>query len=391
MSRATLVGTVLALLVLLAARAAPAQALEVQTQDVVIVPAGTTTGDDLLAAGQTVTIAGRVTGETYAFGRSVTVTGTIERDLITAAQQVTIDGTVHGDLRVAAQQVVINGRVEGNVTSFAQTVTLAQQGTVGGSVLGAAQDVTLLGSVGRGVAVGAGSLYLGSSVGENVQARVENLVVGPDARIAGRLEYTSATQAAVPAGAVAGGVRYQPEPPREQRRQEERPFAGLFGFFSLVWLAGSLLAGILLVHFAPGFAASAAAWVQEQPFSTLGLGALTLLVVPPAALLVAITLVGLPLAFVAGLSYLLGLYIGWLVLGLALGTLLADLVRRRPAGRAVDARWLVVLGLLVLYVLSHLPWVGGLATFVGLCFGLGALVRQVLAAWPRPAAPAPAL
>lgn len=158
MSRATVIGTLLALLVLLAARAAPAQALEVQTQDVVIVPAGTTTGDDLLAAGQTVTIAGRVTGETYAFGRSVTVTGTIERDLITAAQQVTIDGAVHGDLRVAAQQVVINGRVEGNVTSFAQPVTLAQQGTVGGSVLGAAQDVTLLGSVGRGVAVGAGSL-----------------------------------------------------------------------------------------------------------------------------------------------------------------------------------------------------------------------------------------
>src|SRR5205823_439854 len=218
--------------------------------------------------------------------------------------------------------------------------------------------------VGRGVTAAAGSLQIRGAVGGNVQATVDRLVVDPSARVAGSLRYTAEDQVAVPNGTVDGGVQFQQSERRDRERERNARrdfFAGLFGFFNLVWLVGSVIAGVLLVHFLPGFAAGTVAQVRERPLPSLGLGVLALFVVPIAILLVACTLIGLPIAFVAGLGYLLALYVGWLLLGLAVGVLLVELVRRRNPTLRADPRWLVVLGLIVLYVLTHLPWIGALA------------------------------
>jgi hypothetical protein len=272
-------------------------------------------------------------------------------------------------------------------------VTLGPRGTVAGSVLGAAQDFNLRGPVTRGVSVAAETLQLGSTVGRDVVAHVERLLVDPGARIAGRLDYTSDSQITVPPEVAAGGVQFHQSERQERRRERDAaPFGGLGTVFSLAWLCGSLIAGVLLVHFLPGFAAGAAAQVREHPLPSFGVGVLALFVIPAAALLVAFTLVGLPLAFLAFLGYLLGMFVGWLLLGLAVGVLLVDLVRRRAGTRVggVDPKWLVVLGLVVLYVVTHLPWIGWLFAFVGTAIGVGALLRQ-LAALRQPPAPAPAL
>ena len=144
-----------------------------------------------------------------------------------------------------------------------------------------------------------------------------------------------------------------------------------------------MLAGVLLVHFLPGFAAGTAAQVRERPLASLGIGILALFVVPFAALIVALTVIGLPLSLLAGLSYLVALYLGQLLLGLALGGLLVELLRRGGMAPRLAPEWLVVLGLVMLYVLTHLPWIGGLATFLALCLGLGALLRQLAAMHQR--------
>jgi cytoskeletal protein CcmA (bactofilin family) len=393
-SRVTFSAAGLAALLLAAAAGAapPAAALETRTGDAINVPAGTTIDDDLVAAGQSIAIAGGVTGDVFAFGSTITITGTIDRDLIAAGQRITIDGVVRGDLRAAAQDIVINGRVEGNVSTGSQHLSVDNRGRIDGSLLGGAQNLYLQGDVGRGVTAAATTLQLGGAVGGDVQANVDHLVVDPSARIAGRLSYRSEDQVSVPNGTVAGGVQFQQAERRDRERERNARrdfFAGLFGFFNLVWLVGSVIAGVLLVHFLPGFAAGTVAQVRERPLPSLGLGVLALFVVPVAILLVAFTLIGLPIAFVAGLGYLLALYAGWLLLGLAVGVLLVDLVRRRNPTLRADPRWLVVLGLIVLYVLTHLPWIGGLASFAAVCLGLGALLLQVAAARRSPAAPLP--
>jgi cytoskeletal protein CcmA (bactofilin family) len=276
--------------------------------------------------------------------------------------------------------------VDGNATTAGQTVLVGRQGAIGGSVLGAGETFSVLGPVGRSITMAASTLALGSTVGRDVTAHVNTITVDPGARISGTLDYTSAQESAIPTTVAAGGVQFhlQEHTERAQQRPRDNPLGGLFGFFGLVWLVGSIILGVLLVHYLPGFAEGAAAQVQEHPLPCLGLGFLALCVAPAALFFVALTLIGLPIAFLGGLAYLAGLYLGWLLLGLALGAWLVALARRgRGALPTIDPRWLVVLGLVVLYVVTHLPFIGGLASFLALCLGLGALLRQLAALRPQ--------
>jgi cytoskeletal protein CcmA (bactofilin family) len=370
---------------------APALALDARSGTTVTVPAGQTVEDDLVATGETVTIAGRVTGDVYAFARTVVVTGTIDGDLIAAGEQVTLEGAVLGDVRVGASQVAINGQVGKNVTAGAGRVDIGPRGQIGGSVLAGTNVLASFGSVGRGVTVGGSSVQIAGTVGESVQASVGTLTVEPGAKISGAVVYEADQEAAIPAGAAAGPVTFTQRP--IEPPQQESPLFGLFDVGGLIWLAGSALLGILLVKLFPRAADGVVQAGRRHPLQSFAMGLALLIAVPVVALLLAITLIGLPLTLGLTLLYGLALLVAWPALGLVMGALLAMAVRR---GAALHTVWLLLIGLLVLHVLTHVPVVGGILTFLGLVFGLGVLGYTAWAARRTPreissSAPAPAV
>jgi hypothetical protein len=112
-------------------------------------------------------------------------------------------------------------------------------------------------------------------------------------------------------------------------------------------------------------------------------GLLVLCVVPLSILLIAVTLVGIPLAVVVAALYWVGLLLAWPALGLVVGT---ELARRARRGEPVPVLGALVVGLIVLHLMTHLPIVGGLVAFLGLAFGLG-LIVQSFRRWRRPSEP----
>ena len=367
-----------ALLVLVAPSAA--MAAEVRNGPNAVVAPGETVDDDLFATGQTVTVDGRVIGDVFATGQTVVVTGTVDGDLIAAAQQVVVDGTVNGNVRAAGAVVTVNGRVGRSVTDLAQQVNVSSSGRVDGSLVAAGETISAFGPVGRGVTAGGGTLQLGGPVGGKVLVWANNLSLGPNTRIAGDLEYRSDHQADVPSGAVAGRVQFDQI---EQRQQQAPLLNGLFDFGGLVWLCGSAILGALALIFAPRAAARAVELGRQQPVPTFGLGLLALCAVPVVAVLIGLTLVGLPFALAVAALYWLGLLLAWPALGLVVGTELARRVRR---GEPMPVLGALVVGLIVLHLVTHLPIVGGLVAFLGLAFGLG-LIVQSFRRWRRPSEP----
>jgi cytoskeletal protein CcmA (bactofilin family) len=363
--------------------AAPSAALaaEVRSGTAAVVARGETLNDDLFATGQTVTIAGRATGDVFAAGQTVVVTGTVDGDLIAAAQQVVVDGTVNGDVRAAGAVVTVNGRVGHSVSGLAQQVTVSSSGRVDGSLVAAGETISALGAVGRGMTVGGGTVQLGGPVGGNVVAWAETLSLAPNTRIGGNLEYYSERQSEVPGGTVAGQVQYHPV----QREQRQPPLLnGLFDFGGLVWLVGSAILGALAIVMAPRASARAVELGRQQPLLTFGLGLLALFAVPVAAVLIGITLVGIPLALAVAALYAVGLMLAWPALGLIVGAEVGRWVPRREPLPVLAA---LVVGLIVLHLVTHVPVLGGLVAFLGLTFGLG-LIVQSLRRWRRPTGPA---
>ncbi|HEX8966799.1 MAG TPA: polymer-forming cytoskeletal protein [Chloroflexota bacterium] len=359
-----------------------AMAAEVRNGTTAVVAPGETLDDDLFASAQTVTVAGRVTGDVYATGQTVIVTGTVGGDLLAAAQQVVVDGSVEGDVRAAGAAVTVNGRVGHNVTSLAQQVNISSTGRVDGSLLAAGEAISAFGPVGRGITAGGGTLQLGGSVGGKVLAWANTLSLGPNTRIAGDLAYRSERQADIPSGTVAGRVQYDPV---ERQARSEPVLNGLFDLGGLIWLVGSAVLGALAIILAPRASARAVELGRTQPLPTFGVGLLALCVAPIAAVLIGVTLVGIPLALTVGALYWLGLLLAWPALALVVGT---EVERRVRRGERMPVLGALVLGLILLHLATHLPIVGGLAAFLGLAFGLG-LIVQSLRRWRRASEPWP--
>jgi cytoskeletal protein CcmA (bactofilin family) len=355
---------------------AAAMASEVRNGTAAGVAPGETLDDDLFATGQTVTVAGRVTGDVYATGQTVVVTGTLEGDLIAAAQQVVVDGTVNGNVRAVGAVVTVNGHVGRNVSSLAQQVNISSSGRVDGSLLAAGETISVFGSVGRGVTIGGGTLQLGGPVGGKVVAWAQNLSLGPNARLGGDLEYYSERQVDTPSGTVAGRVQYH----QVERQERQAPLLnGLFDFGGLIWLIGGAILGALAIIFAPRASARAVELGRQQPVQAFGVGLLVLFSVPLMVVLIAVTLVGIPIALALGALYWVGLLLAWPALGLVVGT---EIARRVPRGEPMPVLGALVVGLIVLHLVTHLPIVGGLVAFVGLAFGLG-LIVQSFRRWPQ--------
>jgi cytoskeletal protein CcmA (bactofilin family) len=376
--RTTWLGALLAACCLVLSAPGWALAAEIRNDTTTLVAPGETIDDDLFATGETVTIGGHVTGDAYAAARTITVTGTIDGDLIAAAEQVIVDGTIAGNLRAAGATVTINGSIGRSVSGLAQHVNVSPTGRVGGSLLALAETVDAFGPVGRGLNVGGGTLELAGPVGGPVLARVETLSVAPTAHLAGSLDYQAKQEAALPSGTVTGEVRFAPTP-----QQAPRPaplLNGLFDLGGLLWLCGTFLVGTLAVVLLPRAAARAVELGRQQPWQSFGLGLLVLVVTPIAMILIGLTLIGLPVSLSLAALYTLGLLLAWPAAGLVVGT---ELARRVPAARPLPVLGTLALGLVVLHLVTHLPFIGGLLTICGLILGLG-LVAQAVRRWRRP-------
>jgi cytoskeletal protein CcmA (bactofilin family) len=360
----------------------PVAALERRSGDNVGLEAGQTVDDDLALAGTTITVAGRVTGDLFVAGTTIIIapTAQIDGDVFAAGTTVTVNGTINGSLRSASNTLLITGAIGRNVLAAANQITLGSGATVKGNWLSGAASGLLQGTIGGTVTMGAESLHLAGPIGRNAEIVVENLTVLPGARVAGNLTYTSEREQVVPAGAVQGAVQHliPPARPREERRGFE-----VFGFVvSLILLAGGLLVGLLLAWLVPGLYRAAQGVVEREALTAFAVGLVTLIVVPILAIILLFTGVGIPLGLLSLGAYLSSLYIGWLVAATALAGLLVGLARR--GGQPIGVGWLVVLGLLGLYVVTAVPYLGGLVGFVVLCLGLGILVILIARYRPRP-------
>jgi hypothetical protein len=142
-----------------------------------------------------------------------------------------------------------------------------------------------------------------------------------------------------------------------------------FYVWKLIWLAAAFLVGLALHALLPGlFPARLPA--SANLLRAAGLGFVALVVVPAAALLLMLTLIGLPAGLLVLGLWLAGLYLSQILVATLIGR---GFLQRADAPPASIAPVLLV-GLVCVVVSVNLPYVGGLLRFVVLVLGLGLAV-----------------
>ena len=358
----------------LLATATPSLALEVRgghgahgERDRVVVGAGEIVDDSLAVAGDSVTVDGTVTGDLFAAGHRVIVRGTVKGDLLAIAERVEIEGTVEGNVFAGGSTLIVRGSVGRSVHSAADTIRVDPSGRVDGDTLGFAGTIDLDGHVGRDLVAYAGLINLRGGVGRNLSVRARQLHLEAAAKVGGNLvaRVRDAAAVQVDEGAIVAGKTQTRLLPRQQSRYAR------VGFYvwKLIWLAAAFLVGLALHALLPGlFPARLPA--SANLLRAAGLGFVALVVVPAAALLLMLTLIGLPAGFLVLGLWLAGLYFSQILVATLIGR---GFLQRADAPPASIAPVLLV-GLVCVVVSVNLPFVGGLLRFAVLVLGLGLAV-----------------
>ncbi len=362
----------LSVIVFLALFSSSTYALDIRKSDdgVITVPQDEIIDDTLVVFGDSVNIDGTVNGDLIAFARNVSVRGIVKGNVIGFGQHVTVEGMVQGSILGFGQTVQTRGHVTNNVYGFGQNVGIATGAEVSGNAALFGSETDIGGSIGHDLWAFSGRTDVRGNVLHNVNAYSGRVTVSAPARIVGNLSARVPRNDSVrvePGATVGGKTNIQVTPPAPNR------FA-TFSFYvrQIIWLAATFVTGLILFWLFPALTRinldSARALLTAA-----GIGFLAACATPIAAIIICVTLIGLPIGLTTLALWILGLYLAKIVLAGFLGrALLGGQGEQRPSPALA-----LLAGLVLVLIAVNLPFVGGIINFLLTLLGLGALIMTV--------------
>jgi len=283
--------------------------------------------DDVIASGGSVTVGAPVDSLTVA-GGSVTVNAPVRGDVIAAGGALIINGDVGGKVLAAGGDIEVNGNAT-NVLITGGTVRIGKDAVIRRDAMISAGDVTNEGAV------------------------LQNLTVS-----ANTFNNTG----------TAGNVTFE---------EVQEPALPLPGLFSVLAAIGFLILGLILVRAFPAPFVAVVRQVERSPIILTVVGFFAIIVSAIVLLIIAVTIVGLPIALVGGLLFIAALMLSSLFVAYALGDVIAS-----RAGWKPGPTWVFVLGFVILQILLFIPLLGSIVGVIAVSLGYGGLLYALRDAWP---------
>jgi hypothetical protein len=321
--------------------------------------------EDVIASGSTPTVMDSVPGDAILAGGDVSFGGITGGDYLGAGGKQAITGTIHGSLRAAGGEIHVAASVDRNATIAAGTIELDSAAVIARNAYVFGGTVQVDGTVQENLVASGGAIVLNGVVGRNVDVTGGALRVGPHARIAGNLRYR------VP----AGKVHIDPAA-RITGTVTALPVTNRWPLWRVLWILGFLVVGAVVVALFPRFMAEAAEILPQRPGRSALVGLGWGILVPIAICVAAITVIGLPLAFLAAAVYVVVVCIASIPFAVWLGQLLLG-VRARRGREGALVNFLV--GGFLLLVLTIIPVLGGWVALIAGLLGLGTILLEAQA------------
>jgi cytoskeletal protein CcmA (bactofilin family) len=343
-------------------------------------------GDTRLSAGDDVQIDNPVKGSAFAAGARVGVTARIDGSAYLSGGDVTVSAPIGHNLYMAGGDLRLEGVVYGRLRAAGGNVRVARDALVDGNASLAGGSIEVDGGVGRDLRAYGESIVINGVIGGDVELAGERIRIGPDARIAGKVEYRSGRPIVIdPEASIGRGIT---EMQKEKRwmRSIGRGTTVMGTTFSF----GLVLIGALMLLALPRFTREAAMKLRQRPAIAAGVGCVMLLGVPFMILLLVLTIIGIPLALLFAFGYVVLLLLGYLIAAIFLGD---TVLERISTGKAQSIGWrmlFMLLALVAIAVVRQMPFIGGVVVAVLFVAGIGAFTMRAWQGFRRDTEQAPA-
>lgn len=325
---------------------------------------------NLYIAGNTVNVSADTQSDLVAAGNTLNLQGSIEDSLIAAGANVNLNGEVGKNARVAGSSINVRNTVGEDLFMAGGSANLSPEAVISGDLYAATGSLTIDGRVAGRVRIAGGDTIVNGSVDGDLVVDGGKLTIGDSAVIGGKLIYKAPQEASIASGAVIrGGVDYQ----KTDTRSYSQGSKGVLGALGILGFLMSLVILFALVYILPKTSRNLVRETLKSFLPNLGWGFLTFVVVPTALMIIAFTVIGLKLAGILAMIYLLFLMIAFIFATLVIGAQIIKWFDKREY--RVD--WLTILiGLIVVIILGIIPFLGDLVVWAVALAVLGELVAH---------------
>lgn len=323
--------------------------------------------DYYITYGQSVEVTGDVFGDVYVLGGDVKVSGNITGDLIVLGGTILVEGNVSQDVRLFGGDVYVKGYVGRNLLAISGAIDISQPAKINGGVVAFTGDFTQTAPIEGQLNVYSGKTILSSSISDDVEITTGELDISNTANISKNLTYTSDQDAFIQEGASISGSMMKkslPEYSEDFKNRIDNYRKGFSIGSKVLSFLSLLVTGIVFLKLFPKLFTKCSEKMDDKVWKNLLIGFIMLLAIPVSTVILLITVVGLPLAFVLIFIYVAILYSARIFVSYWLGS---KIIKNK-------SKYLVYLvGLIIVALARVIPVASGIISFLILIFAFGAL------------------
>jgi hypothetical protein len=294
-------------------------------------------------SGETISIDTPIEDDVFAAGSIVNINAPVDSAIV-AGGTVNVNAPVKGDVVAAGGQVNVNSDVGGKVVVAGGDIKLG--GNIGTNLMAAGGQVSILPgkTIARDALIGGGVVFNAARVNGTLTVYANNLT---NTGSAGRVDF----------------YKTEDEAPKRDGDQ------GIFNVFTLLTILGYFILGLILVRYLPNLFMAVDSEIRSSTLLKTILGFVMIIASFIAVLLIAITMVGLPIAVISSLLILAALMLSGTFVSFSLGKWIGEQTKIKRGDLV-----LFTLGFFILNVLFLVPYVGGLISLISMSLGFAALL-----------------
>lgn len=343
------------------------------------------------------------TSDTIVIGSNVLLENKIKGDFNALGENVLIASPIQEDLDVIGNRVMVSSFIEGDAQIFASKVKFTSSSSVKGQTKITAQKVFLGGNFQGDVFVKSHRVYINGTTEENLNLKAHKIVVGSQAILKKGFSCPKGAMLTInPRARILESIVYFDEKENSLQASFDKTFeTGLFSkiamffdgaltkcvskigdlrtstwslsVFIFLWIVA--LGCIFIFHrITPGTLWRLSEKALENPGRSLGLGLAGLIFIPFFALLMALTLVGVPFSFVIILFYSILLFLGKIVGTWVLGQWLVRFTPFRSHPSFGKDIFIFTIALIMVTFLGLIPILGWLFATLVFLMGIGSIL-----------------
>ncbi len=331
-------------------------------------------------AGGDVRLAAPIKGDFYAAGGRITVDQPITGDATLAGGALTLRAPIGADLRAAGGEIKIESAVGGKLFASGGNITFSNDAAVAQAATLYGGNVLIEGKISGPLKVYAQKVILNAEVARDVELNAEEIELGPRAKLGAALRYPGDAIFKTAEGVMIGGAVTRGDSMNGRRdTHHDREWHGQMMTNSPSWAGIAVSIAVLLAVSAlflfvfTRFSQRAAQKIWATPWLALAAGIAVFLGIPLLAMLLCLTLIGIPLGLALIMLFPLILLMGYVVGVFSISERVQQAIQKEKwkESRAIKLGFFALTLLLVMLV-GNVPVIGPLLLFAITLLGIGA-------------------